>query len=88
LREDETALIRLLAEFPRRTKLAGERYEPFLICSLLIDACSTFNRLWQKERIITEDEGSTSARMLLVRAIQITVKGGLSLLGVKAPERM
>ncbi len=86
--DEETVLIKLLEDFPRRVRSAAESYEPAFICSFLIDLCSTFNRFYQKQRIITEDERSTSARLLLVKAIQITVKGALSLLGIKAPERM
>jgi arginyl-tRNA synthetase len=86
--EEESALIKLLEDFPRRVKMTAESYEPAFICSFLIDVCSTFNRFYQKHRIITEDERSTQARMLVVKAIQITVKSGLSLLGIKAPDRM
>jgi len=86
--EEETSLIKLLEDFPRRIKSAGQNYEPAFICSHLIDLCSTFNRFYQRERIITGDERSTRARMLLVKAIQSTIKSGLSLLGIKAPERM
>jgi arginyl-tRNA synthetase len=86
--DEESTLIKLLEDFPRRVKLTAESYEPSFICSFLIDLCSTFNRFYQKQRIITEDEKSTQARMLLVKAIQFTVKSGLSLLGIKAPERM
>ena len=86
--EEEDTLIRLLGDFPAKVKSAAEAFEPAFICSLVVELCSTFNRFYQRQRIITEDEGSTSARMLLVRAIQVTVKSGLSLLGVKAPERM
>lgn len=40
------------------------------------------------QRIITKDEGLTAAPMILVKALRITIKSGLSLLGIKAPERM
>jgi len=86
--DEESNLIKLLEDFPRRIKLAAKSYEPAFICSFLIDLCSTFNRFYQKQRIITEDERSTQARMLLVKAIQFAVKSGLSVLGIKAPDRM
>jgi arginyl-tRNA synthetase len=86
--EEEWALIRLLEDFPRRIESAAVNYEPAGICSFLIDVCSTFNRFYQKQRIITEDQGSTAARMLLVKAAQVAIEGGLSLLGIEAPERM
>jgi arginyl-tRNA synthetase len=86
--EEERTLIKLLELFPAKVKSAGDAYEPAFICSHLIDLCSTFNRFYQKERIITDNRRSTQARMLLIKAIQVTVKSGLSLLGLKAPERM
>lgn len=85
---EEITLVRLLDDFPRRIKSAAENYEPSYICSFLIDLCSTFNRFYQKQRIITEDQRSTQARMLLVKAIQIVVRSGLSLLSIRSPERM
>lgn len=86
--EEEGRLIKLLEDFPGKVKSAAEAFEPAFICSFLIDLCSTFNRFYQKQRIITEDEDLTAARMLLVRALQLTVKSGLSLLGIESPERM
>jgi arginyl-tRNA synthetase len=80
--------LKLLEDFPRKVTSSAEACEPAFICSHLIDLCSTFNRFYQKQRIITEDRDQTAARMLLVKALQITTKGGLSLLGIKAPERM
>jgi arginyl-tRNA synthetase len=86
--EEEKALIKLLEDFPAKVKSSAGSYEPAFICSHLIDLCSAFNRFYQKQRIIAEDQGQTAARMLLVKALQITIKSGLSLLGIKAPERM
>jgi arginyl-tRNA synthetase len=86
--DEETKLIKLLESFPQVIRSAALGYEPSFICSFLIDLCSAFNRFYQKQRIITENERSTSARLLIVKAIQVTIKIGLSLLGIKAPERM
>jgi arginyl-tRNA synthetase len=77
-----------MKDFPTKIQSAAQNYEPAIICSLLIDLCSTFNRFYQKQRIITEDQDLTAARMFLVKALQITIKSGLSLLGIQAPERM
>ena len=86
--EEEVRLIRLLEDYPRRVSQAADTYEPAIICSYLIDLCSIFNRFYQKERIITQDRKTTAARMLLAKAIQTVLKDGLSILGIKAPERM
>jgi arginyl-tRNA synthetase len=86
--DEEARLIKLLEDYPRRIKQSAETYEPSIICSYLIDLCSAFNRFYQKERIITEDQISTDARMLMVKGVQIVLKNGLSILGIKAPEKM
>jgi arginyl-tRNA synthetase len=86
--DEEYSIAKSLLDYPRQIKLAAESYEPSVISSYLLDLCGIFNRLYQKERIITSDEVSTQARMLLVKGIQIVVKSGLAILGIKAPERM
>lgn len=86
--EEEIRLIRLLEDYPRRVSQAADTYEPAIICSYLIELCSIFNRFYQKERIITQDRKTTAARMLLAKGIQTVLKDGLSILGIKAPERM
>lgn len=86
--EEESTLVKQLEDFPRRVRSAAVNYEPAIVCSFLIEVCSTFNRFYQKHRIITEDEKLSCARMLLVKAIQITLRSGLALLGIRAPERM
>lgn len=86
--EEEITLVKLLENFPRMVKLAADNYEPSFICSYLIDLCANFNRFYQKHRIITEDDSLTEARMLMIEAIQVTLKNGLLLLGIEAPERM
>lgn len=86
--DEEVRLIKLLEDYPRKIKQAADAYEPSIICSYLIDVCSTFNRFYQKHRIITEDEISTDARILMVEGVKAVLKSGLSILGIKAPERM
>lgn len=86
--EEENLIAKKLLDYPRQIKFAAESYEPSIICSYLLDLCSTFNRFYQKERIITSDQASTQARVLLVKGIQTVVKNGLAILGIKAPERM
>jgi arginyl-tRNA synthetase len=86
--EEEHTIVKSLLDYPGQIRLAAESYEPSIVCSYLLDLCLAFNRFYQKERIITPDENCTRARMLLVKGIQTVVKGGLALLGIKAPERM
>jgi len=86
--EEEHMLLKRLEDFPRRIRSAAREYEPASICSYLLELSALFNRFYQKERIITENIESTKARMLLVKAVQTIIKSGLSILGIKSPEKM
>jgi len=86
--QEEHTIMKSLLDYPGQIRLAAESYEPSIVCSYLLDLCSVFNRLYQKERIITDNEDSTRARILLVEAVQTVVRSGLSLLGIRAPESM
>ncbi|HEX9916300.1 MAG TPA: arginine--tRNA ligase [candidate division Zixibacteria bacterium] len=85
---EEIALIKLLDSFPQKIKQAADTYEPYLISSYLIELCSLFNRFYQRERVITEDDQKTKAKMLLVSGMLVVLALGLDLLGIKAPKRM
>jgi arginyl-tRNA synthetase len=86
--EEEVSIIKLLENFPQVVKFSAESYEPSFVCSFLIDLCAAFNHFYQKHRIISDDTDSTDSRMLMVKTIQVTLKKGLFLLGIQAPERM
>jgi arginyl-tRNA synthetase len=86
--EEEHSIIKKLEDFPRRIKTSAETYEPAVLCSYLLDLSGVFNRFYNKQRIITEAENATDARILLVKGVKTVIEQGLSLLGIKAPERM
>jgi arginyl-tRNA synthetase len=46
------------------------------------------NGWYHRHRVIGVEQGLEHARLVLVRAAQIVLANGLSLLGVTAPERM
>jgi NADPH-dependent 2,4-dienoyl-CoA reductase/sulfur reductase-like enzyme len=74
-------------------------YQPFLpeaaaargpqkVARYVEELASTFSAFYRDCRVITDDKELTLARLLLCTATRRTVKDGLSLLGVTAPERM
>ncbi len=85
---DTAGLIeKLLYRFPKVVKRAGEEYEPHYLVTYLTELASAFSSYYAKERIADADENS-SYKVALTKAFQITMKNGLSLLGIQAPERM
>ena len=86
--DSEILLIKSLLEFSNVVEKAHDNLEPQTIANYLQDLAGTFHRYYAHERVVTKDSGKTSARLVLVQALQIVLNNGLTLLGVHAPERM
>lgn len=93
--EEETRVIEQLADFPDIIASAADNYEPFFIASYLIKLTAVFNTLYQRkdangriDKIISDNEELSKARMALVKSVQIVIAEGLRLLGIDAPEAM
>ena len=49
---------------------------------------ASFHAYYNKHRVLNEDSDLTVARLCLVLAVQKTIRNGLTVLGVTAPEQM
>ncbi|MGI6751322.1 MAG: arginine--tRNA ligase [Anaerovoracaceae bacterium] len=79
---------RLIYTFPQVVAEAGEKHEPSIITRHVVDVAQWFNRFYRDEHILVEDEDEKRAKLLLTLAAKQTIKNGLELLGIEAPERM
>ncbi len=86
--DSEIQLIKLLLEFPNIIGKAKDNLEPQTIATYLQSLAELFHKYYAKERVVTDDKNKTSARLILVQALQIVLNNGLSLLGIHALERM
>ena len=86
--DSEIQLIKLLLEFPNIIAKAKDNLEPQTIATYLQSLAGLFHKYYAKERVVTDDNNKTSARLILVQALQIVLNNGLSLLGIHALERM
>ena len=84
---DEEAL--LLRSFPRFSETiidAAKNYSPNLLANYLFDLAQKYNNFYNQHRIIgSENQG---LRIMLTVAVGQILKNGLTLLGIKTPERM
>ena len=87
---DETELIKFISQWPRTLELAAKNHEPHRICYYLIELSSMFHTLWNKGKdnlnvkfIVKNDVKLTNARLLLVKAVALTIRKGLSILKIK-----
>lgn len=85
---EELAVIKAVGDFPVKIQEAAEKHEPSIIAKHLITLAAAFNSFYSAHRIINDDESLQRARLGLALAVKITLKNGLRLLGIKAPNRM
>ncbi|WP_338466483.1 arginine--tRNA ligase [Novosphingobium sp. ZN18A2] len=95
LGEEELALVKLAAQFPRVVEGAAVAREPHRIAFFLYDLAAAFHAYWnvgndrpEKRFIVAQDGKLTAARLFLADQIGQVVKNGLALLGVEAAEEL
>lgn len=86
--EAEFRMIKQLALFPEVVRQAAAKLEPSLITRYLVDTAQAFNRFYHECPILKEEATLRLARLALVQGVRITLKTGLGLIGLQAPERM
>ena len=86
VREEDRLLVRKLGEYHEIIELATRHLEPHHICNYLFELAQEFNRYYEKNHII----GSPleAHRIGLVAQYTDTLKAGLNVLGMNAPEQM
>jgi arginyl-tRNA synthetase len=85
---EELDVVKSIAEFPLVLENAARFVEPHRITQYLEELAGVFHHSYQKHRIVTDDRQLSLSRLLLTMGVRNTIKLGLELLGVSAPERM
>ena len=95
LDEDELALVKLAAQFPRIVEAAALAHEPHRIAFYLNDLAGGFHAQWNKGNddpskrfLLAQNPELTRARLELAGAIGQIVRNGLQIMGVAAVEEM
>ncbi len=86
--DEESGIIRTLVSFPEVVEGSALAFEPHRIIYYLQELAGQFHSYYNRNRVVTEDQDLTIARLFLLRCIALTIKNALSLMGVSAPERM
>jgi arginyl-tRNA synthetase len=86
LEADERSLLRKIGEYSEVVEKAGHELMPHYVCTYLYELAQTFNRFYEKNRVI--DDPRQNARLQLVTDYADTLKNGLEVLGIHAPEKM
>jgi len=89
LKEEETLnLLNALSEFREVIAVCVKTLEPQHLTTYLQKVAMAFHKFYTLQRVISDDEKLSGARLALVKAVQIVMANGLALLGISAPERM
>jgi arginyl-tRNA synthetase len=95
LDEEELALVRLAAQFPRVVEAAAASHEPHRVAFYLGDLAAAFHAQWnkgndmpEKRFLVAQNPDLTRARLELAGAIGQVVRNGLAVMGVTAAEEM
>ena len=84
----EIKLISKLIDFKELVKKTLITHEPQMLSNYLHDLAALFHKYYANNRILNENKELLNARLVLVFAIQIVIKNGLTILGISKPDRM
>lgn len=86
LESGERSLARKLNEYQEIVAKTAHDFMPHYICTYLYELAQTFNRFYEHNRVIGDPrEGQ---RLVLVTKYADTLKEGLTILGIHAPDKM
>lgn len=84
----EVALMKLLIGLPEAIAGAADAMEPHRLANYLREVATAFSHFYRDCRIVGEERSLAAARLALAQAARITLRNGLTVLGISAPERM
>lgn len=86
LEDGERSLLRKMTEYAEVVEKSAHEQLPHLICTYLYELSQTFNRFYEKNKVIGDNR--ETIRLKLVDDYAAILRNGLSLLGITAPGKM
>jgi len=93
--DDEVALIRMAATWPRVVETAARAHEPHRIAFYLFDLASQLHGIWNKGKddtslrfLVADDAALTRARLGMLAAVRTVLASGLGIMGVDPVKEM
>ena len=81
-------LEKIVYQFPEVVLKAQSERAPHLLVTYLTALASAFNAFYAHEQIVNPEDANAPFKLALASAVGTTLKNGLHLLGMSAPERM
>ncbi|MCP3671030.1 MAG: arginine--tRNA ligase [Gammaproteobacteria bacterium] len=86
--EHEFQILKTLSRYPEVVEVAALNEEPHQMSHYLRELANDFHTYYNAHQFLVDDAGVRDARIKLILAVRQTLKNGLNLLGVSAPESM
>lgn len=86
LEADERNLLRKIGEYSEIIERATSELMPHHICTYLYELAQEFNRFYERNRVVNDPREAVRAQ--LVQKYADTLKHGLGLLGIHAPDKL
>lgn len=86
--EKDQELMKKIGEYPSAITDAAKRRAPHRITNYVYDLAQVLHSFYNAEKVFSEDEALTKARLALIEATRLTLKNALADVGVEAPEKM
>lgn len=84
----EYEVIKALSSFTQTVCDSAEKYEPSIVARYAVDLAQKFNKFYIECKILTAEGQTKEFRLALTKAVLITLKNALGLLGIGVPEKM
>jgi len=85
---EEIKLMKTMARYPETISGAAKALEPHRITFYLNELASLFHSYYNKNKVISDNEKLTAARLFFMQTIRFVLQNALKILGVGAPEKM
>ncbi|HSH81521.1 MAG TPA: arginine--tRNA ligase [Herpetosiphonaceae bacterium] len=87
--DQELGLVKAIARFPQHIRRGGANFTPYTVAEWLYETARAFSRFYDDLSVINAGSPKLrDARLRLVAATAQSLRNGLRLLGIHAPERM
>ena len=81
-------LVKKLMDFKEIVEIAAMKQIPHTITNYVYELATLFHTYYSHEKVISEDANYTNERINMIKAVKITIKNALNLIGVEALEEM
>jgi arginyl-tRNA synthetase len=85
---EELSLLQTLSELPAVVQRAAAEYRPLYLTNYVYELAKTFNDFYHACPVLKSEDPVKTARLTLVAATRVTLRNGLNLLGIEAPDEM